>query len=319
MYDDTLAFAFLGTEIYAYGLMVMLGVWAGLVLFYALCGKCPALKDAAVLTGLMALPLALMLARLLYCLGDPAFHPLLSLKNVLNLRTGGFAMYGALTGAVLTALMAARLGKISAAPLLDRLAPALAAFLIPARLGEGFTMLGLSRPLTIEAVAGSFLARQESYGSFLRTYLIEALVAMILLWVLMTKLRRPHKAGQVFTLGCLLYGISQTLMESLRFDGHLRYSFVGLQQVLSAVLFGVTLIVLAARAIRRGGKKTLPFITLALLPVIVGAAIALEFMIDRSSAGKIAAYGLYILLLAIPAQLGILLLRQEAAHDQRAD
>lgn len=319
MYEDTLAFAFLGTEIYAYGLLVMLGVWAGLGLFYALCGKRPALKGAAALAGLIALPLGLGLARLFYCLGDPVFRPYLSLENVLNLRSGGFAMYGALAGAVLAALLAARLGKISAAPLLDRLAPALAAFLILARLGEGFTLLGLSRPLTVEILSNSFLARQESYGSFLRTYLIEALAAVILLALLLNRLRRPHQEGQVFTLGCLLYGISQTLMESLRLDGHLRYGFVGLQQVLSATLFGVTLIVLAVRSLRRGGGKPLPLLTLALLPLIIGAAVALEFMIDRSSAGKLPAYGLYILLLAIPAGLGILLLRQEANHDQRED
>ncbi len=316
MYEDSLAFAFLGNEIYAYGLMLMIGAWAGLALFYALCGKRLALKNAAALTGLIALPLALILARLLYCMGESAFRPLLSLKNILDLRTGGFAMYGALTGAVLGSLAASRLTRTPSASLLDRLTPALTAFLFFARLGEGYTMLGLSRPLTLDAVAQSFLARQESYGSFLRTYLIEALVALILLVVLLSRLRRPHKDGHVFMLGCLLYGISQTLMESLRFDGHLRYSFVGLQQVLSAVLFGVTLIVLAIRLLKKGGNKTLPILTLALLPIIVGAAIAVEFMIDRSAAGKILSYSLYILLLAIPTGLGILLLRQEAVYDQ---
>ncbi len=108
------------------------------------------------------------------------------------------------------------------------------AFLIPARLGEGYTMLGLSRPLTLDALANSFLARQESYGKFLRTYLLEAAVALALLVVLVRALRQKKKDGHVFLLGCLLYGITQTLMESLRLDGHLRFSFVGLQQVLSA-------------------------------------------------------------------------------------
>ena len=319
MYDDTLAFAFLGTEVYAYGLMLMAGCWAGLAVLYTLASKHPGLKAPAAITGLLALPLGLILARLLYCFGDQAFHPLLNLQNVLDLRTGGFAMYGALTGAALSALVAARLTKTPAAPLLDRLAPALAAFLALARLGEGFTMLGLSRPLTIQALADSFLARQESYGSFLRTYLIEAVVALALLGILLRSLKKRHRAGHVFMLGCLLYGGTQTLMESLRFDGHLRFSFVGLQQVLSAVLFGLTLIVLAVRALRRRGKKPLPILTLALLPLIVGGAIAVEFMIDRSEAGKLAAYGLYILLLAIPVGLGILLLRQEDAHDQGTD
>lgn len=316
MYEDALAFPLFGSEVYAYGLTLMLGLWAGLLTLHLLSRREPRLRGPAALTGFLALPIGLILARLLYALADQNFRPYLSLGNILDLRTGGFAMYGALAGAVIAALIASRVLKTPSAPLLDRLAPAIAAFLIPARLGEGFTMLGLSRPLTLEGLAGSFLARQESYGSFLRTYLLEAAVALVLLAVLLRALRRPRKAGHVFLLACLLYGVTQTLMESLRFDGHLRFSFVGLQQVLSALLFGVTLIVLALKRLRQGGSKTLPVLSLALLPLIVGGAIAIEFMIDRSVTGKLSAYGLYILLLAIPVILGILLMREEAAHDQ---
>ncbi len=317
MYDDTLAFPFLGTEVYAYGLLLMAGVWAGLVTLFALSKSGKALRPAAVLAGFLALPLGLLLARLVYCLAEANFHPFLSFKNIINLRTGGFAMYGALAGAVLAALLASRLLKTPAAPLLDRGGPGADGLSDPRRLGEGYTMLGLSRPLTLDALANSFLARQESYGKFLRTYLLEAAVALALLVVLVRALRQKKKDGHVFLLGCLLYGITQTLMESLRLDGHLRFSFVGLQQVLSATLFGVTLIYLAKTRLKQDASKTLPVLTLALLPLIVGAAIGLEFMIDRSAAGKLPAYGLYILLLAIPMILGILLLRREAEGEKR--
>jgi len=310
MYPDALTFSFLGVEIYAYGLCLMAGALLGLLVFYRLSQR-RGLLNAAALAGLLALPLGLVLSRLLYSFGDPLFQPFISLQNILNLRTGGFAMYGALIGAALGAALTARLLKVKAPGLLDLLAPALAAFLIPARLGEGFTVLGLSRPLTTPWIAGSFLALKEPYEAYLRTYLLEAFIALVLFIILLSALKRFRRPGNVFLLGCLLYGITQTLMESLRFDGHLRFSFVGLQQVLSAALFAIVLITLALRALRRPGGKALPLITLALLPLVIAGAIAVEFMIDRSPMGKLPAYGLYLLLLCIPTGLGMLLFRRE--------
>lgn len=313
MYPDAMAFPFLGMEIYAYGLCLLAGVLLGLGTLYQLSRK-RGLMPAAVLSGFLSLPLGLLLSRLLYVAGDPIFSPYLSFTNFLNLRTGGFAMYGALSGAVLGALLSARLAGVKASRVLDMLAPALTAFLIPARLGEGFTILGISRPLTTPWIAGSFLARQDPYEAYLRTYLLEAILALVLLIILLLALKHRGRPGNVFLLACLLYGISQTLMESLRFDGHLRFSFVGVQQVLSAVLFSAALIVLAVRALKNPGGKALPVMTLALLPLVIAGAIAVEFMIDRSPMGKLPAYGLYLLLLAIPAGLGMLLFRREAAR-----
>ncbi|MDD4079850.1 MAG: prolipoprotein diacylglyceryl transferase [Eubacteriales bacterium] len=312
MYPDTLAFPFLGTEIYAYGLCLLAGTFLGLGILYRLSRK-RNLMPAAALTGFLALPLGLILARLLFVFGDPIFRPYLSFANIFNLRTGGFAMYGALAGAVLGALFSARANRVKAARVLDILAPALMAFLIPARLGEGFTVLGISRPLTTPWIAGSFLARREPFEAYLRTYALEAFVALVLLIILLFALKRYRRPGNVFLMGCLLYSITQTLMESLRFDGHLRLSFVGIQQVLSAVLFSAALIVLAVRALKKPGGKALPVLSLILLPLIIAGAIAVEFMIDRSPIGKLPAYGLYLLLLAIPLGLGMLLFRREGA------
>ena len=153
--------------------------------------------------------------------------------------------------------------------MLDLLSPALAAFLVPARLGEGFTTLGISRPLTTSWLTDSFLASRDAYDSYLRTYLLEAATALILAVFLIRMLRRNVKEGLVFSSFCLLYGVTQTLMESLRYDGHLRYGFIGVQQVLSAALFGVTLIALSVRALRRQVEAGL-----GLMP---GLAVILEY------------------------------------------
>ncbi len=317
MFKDAVSFPFLGTNVYAYGLMVMLGCWLGFAVLAWLGRKDGRESRSAAAAALLSLPLGLLLARALYCLGDPAFAPLTSLKNILDLTAGGFAMYGALTGAVLAALIAARFSGVRPARALDLLAPALAAFLIPSRLGEGFTALGISRPLTTDWLADSFLAFRDEYDAYLRTYLLEAFIALLVLFVLLRRLSRKTKDGSTFTLACLLYGVTQTLMESLRYDGHLRHSFIGIQQVLSAALFSGALVFLAVRLIRRdSGRKTLPLLALTLLPLILGAIIGAEFLVDRSALGKLFSYALYLLILGLPLALGILMTKREEKIGQ---
>jgi phosphatidylglycerol:prolipoprotein diacylglycerol transferase len=313
MYEDALAFPLFGTQIYAYGLAVMLGCWLGLGLLIFMSRRQPQEKKAAAYAGVLMIPLGFILARLMYCLLDPAFAPLLSVRNILDIRTGGYAMYGALIGAAAAVLIGARLAGVRTNRMLDLLSPALLAFLVPARLGEGFTALGISRPLTTDWLAGSFLAMQDDYDAYLRTYLLEALIAALLLFILLRFLSSKPKDGQTFMFFCLLYGITQTLMESLRYDGHLRYSFIGVQQVLSAALFSIALAVMAARLLKKtqGSHHLLPILSLALIPLILGAIIGVEFLVDRSELGKLFSYGLYVLVLSVPAALGLLMLKQE--------
>lgn len=314
MFDDALSFSIFHVRVYAYGLTVMLGYWLGLIMLYYLSRKEMQLRKAIAISGLLALPLGLILARALYCLGDPSFYPIMSLRNALDLTTGGFAMYGALAGAVIAALIGAGVSGISAARMLDLTAPALFLFLIPARLGEGFTALGISRPLTTAWLKDSFLAFQDEYDAYLRTYLLEAAIALVILLILLRALSKHHKAGRVFLSGCLYYGVTQTLMESLRYDGHLRFSFIGVQQVLSVVLFSGALIALAVQLLRRQkSARLLPLLSLILLPVILIGIIGVEFLVDRSQMGKLFSYGLYLLVLSVPLVLGTMMIKRRSS------
>ena len=314
MHEDAQAVTILGTTVYAYGLMVMLGLWLAIALLVFLTRNNKKERCAAALTAVIALPLGFVSARLMYTLLDPNFQPLLSLSNVLDVSSGGFSMFGALTGAVLTALIAAKVSGVPGKRMLDLLSPALLIFLVPARLGEGYTALGISRPLTTDWIASSFLARQDEFDAYLRTYLLEAMIACVLLMVILRYVNKKHRDGKAFALFCLLFGITQTLMESLRDDGHMRYSFIGVQQVLAVTLFGVTLILLAVRLLRQDGLMLLPVLGLVAVPFSVLAGVGVEFLVDRSEMGKIISYSLYLIILMIPAALGILMLKREDGH-----
>lgn len=318
--QDAASFSFLGLTIYNYGLCLLLGFALGVLALWFVSRGQPKERLAAAWTALLSLPLGLLCARVFWALLEPNFKPVLTFKNALDLSTGGMALFGALLGAVLAACLGARIARVKPLKALDQLAVAVFAFLIPARLGEGFTTLGVSRPLTTDLIINSFLARRDEYDAYLRTYLLEAAIALVILILLLRKVHQAQKTGTVFLTGCLLFGISQTLMESLRYDGHLRYSFIGVQQVLAATLFSVTLMVLAVRQLKNAQHaRTLPLVTLVLVPLLLGAIVGVEFLIDRSQMGKLFSYGLYLLVLVVPLALGTTLLHREDHLGKTSD
>jgi prolipoprotein diacylglyceryltransferase len=320
MYDDALTINLFGQTVYVYGLYVAAGCLLACLVLWLLSRRDAKLRDAAAVSSLFSPILGLVFARLLWAFTEVQFAPLLSTRHVLFLRLGGFSMFGALAGALVGGLVAARITRCSLPSLLDRLVPALLAFVAIARLGEGTTALGISRPLVTGLLDNTFLALQDDYDAYLRTYLLESMGAAVLCAVALLRLPRTTRPGGIALFGGLGFGITQTLFESLRYDGHLRFSFIGLQQVLAALLFTVIIIVLAKQLLRspgHQGNRLLAIVSLAALPLCWAAVLGIEFMIDRSEMSKLISYALYILVLCVPMVLGLQLLSRNGYYGKR--
>ena len=106
-------------------------------------------------------------------------------------------------------------------------------------------------------------------------------------------------------LGAFAGGI---LLESLRYDGFLEFSFVRFQQVLAAVML-VWGLVLAARRSGQHGKGFAAGVTAALV-LAVGICIGIEFALDRTSLSHILLYMIMAAAVAVPAVFGFILLRR---------
>lgn len=312
MYTQAATLVILGQSVYIYGLFLSVAcLLAGSLLLLKTRKTTPRQKNAAALTCLLSPMLALFFARLVYVAAEVNFAPFLSFKNAVNLRLGGLSMYGALIGAVLGALISARLGGLKKAEWLDMITPSLFLFIAVARLGEQYTTLGISRPLVTGVLDHTFLAVRDEFDAYLRTYLLESAAAIILCAACFLYNKKQRRAGDVFLFGALLFGASQTLFESLRFDAHIRFSFIGLHQVLSAALFSGVLIFLAIRLIKQKKHQRLAIISLSLILPVLGAIIGIEFMIDRSQVNKWLSYAIYVTVLIIPCYLGLTMLKRE--------
>ena len=308
LYEDAAAFLIGETPVYLYGVALALGACLALLMLLVQ-QKNRSLPDgtALCLTAL-ALPLGLIFARAVYCAFDTNFQSVASLKSVFMLNAGGYSMAGALLGAVLAALLTAKIMRVKFSALMDAFVPALLLFIACERAGEAFTAIGYSRPLSDDLLKGTFLAQSDEYDAYLRTWLLEELAAMVL--VVVNRHMKSKKAGDTAIKTALLFSGLQVIFESLRYDQHLKYSFVGVQHILSMVLMAALVIYLAVRVLKTGKNKGLAVTAICVLPVVAAALVGIEFMIDRTSISHYLLYFVYALLLALPTVLGFKLCKK---------
>ena len=299
MREDAVKVFFLGVEVYAFGLYVALGLVLALVVLALLMRKEKWRDGTAALTGVLAMGLGFAVSRLFFGLMDGSLG-----------HTGGYSMIGALLGACMGGILAARLMKKQPARLLDLLAPALLLFVACERLGEGYIEgFGVSRTLTDSLLEGTFLTVGGDYGWRLATYHLDSFTALVLSLVLLWDLTRKRRAGDTFVLFLLLYGATQVLLESLRYDQHMTVkAFVKLQQIMDMMLLGAGVTILSVRNWKT--RRGLALAAVIALGLAVGVGVAIEFMIDRT---KISHYVLYLCFLAdmaVPVWLGLRLRKE---------
>ena len=297
-------------RIYTWGLYCACGAALCLLLFAFLRrgGK----KDGSTaLCGVMMLLFGMILSRILYAL-DGKIREMASFKAFFMIRAGGWSMFGALFGAVLGCLLCAKMRRFTpgeTGSLYDDAVPALLLFVAAERLGERVIgEFGISRALRDESVFWQALITRGEYNSYLSTYYLEAAGALVLLAVCLADRRRNKKAGNTALFGMMLFGASQVLFESLRFDQHMRVSFIGFQQLFAAGCMGAGVLVFALRVMHTAGKgsrKRIAVSAVASLPIVIAALVGLEFMIDRSGVSLWLLYAVYIVLLCVPCAMGI--------------
>ena len=204
--------------------------------------------------------------------------------------------------------------RVKPAQCLDILASAFLLFIACERVGERcIESFGLSRGLTEALFCQPWLSAVDDYDTwFLMTWRVECVIALILFVILMIDVQKAHKPGHTFLKFMLLFGATQVIMESLRYDGHMTVrSFVRMEQIFSMVLLGVAVIILAVRQWKR--YRALALAGLISIPVVTGLAVGIEFMIDRTDTSRILLYVVFIILVAVPAFLGFRLLKEDRA------
>ena len=243
--------------------------------------------DTIEIFALLALPLGLVGARLFYCLSRLTLYMEMGLGNILRLWDGGYALWGALGGAVLAVMITAKITRQSAVKLLDALAAPAALVIALCRFAEAANGEGIGmevyNPVFQRFPFAVFDADWEVW--FWAIFMLEGMVALAIFAVLQGK--KVTRTGDKAKLFVILYCSSQILLESLRRDQFLRWLFVRVSQLAAVLVLGGLMFwalyrwVKAPAAVRMPKKQLI--LNWAIFLVCVGICIAMEFAVDKAA------------------------------------
>lgn len=221
-------------EIYWYGIIIVASILLALFLSKKEDGKFGIRYEQILNLSIILIPIAFLGARIYYCLfNQPEYS---NIKEMLNIKDGGLAIYGAiLTGAVVI-YGYSKLQKINLLNLLDYLVPYLSLGQAIGRWGNFINVeaygtetnllwkMGIEQQNTIQYVHPTFL--YESIGTFL-------------LFIFLQKISKKRKfQGQITYSYLIGYSLIRFFVEQVRVDSLMLKNYK-ISQLVSAVLFVV--------------------------------------------------------------------------------
>lgn len=282
-------------HIYPYGLAVATAA----ALCLALTGRAMAhrslMRDTLTTFALWGIPLCFLCARLLYCLICLDGFSRDGIAYFFSFTQGGYTLWGAVFGGALAIGIAARKTGQDARAIADALAAPAALMVALCRLAEGLVGQGygwyvedwfdpssgmsLFHPQELDAFLRFPFAVQDMYGEWcFAIFMLEALFALMIFFLL--RRAASHAPGETAQTFLLLLASSQILFESLRQDAVLRFGFVRINQVLSAVVV-VSLLACGCLRLAANGRKA-PILPAVLgTALCIGVAIAMEFALEK--------------------------------------
>ncbi len=253
---DPTAFTLFGIEVKWYGLILATGIiCAFLLLHYLATKKEGIISDTVYNLTLFVVPISIIGARFVYVVTKWENYAGKGFLNMINIRGGGIAIYGAIIFGLITTLVFCRVTKNNAFSLLDALAPAVMLGQIIGRWGNFVN--GEAYGWT-ENVANSIFRMEldRIYVDGVRvpdtfahpTFLYESVWNLIGLAIILFVLYRKKKFdGEIFFAYMGWYGLGRAFIESFRADslylvGSIKFSVVvGVLCVIASVI-GMTVL-----------------------------------------------------------------------------
>ena len=254
MKDPRVAFYLFGENGFAvhwYGIIIAIGLALGVILG-VLEAKRRGYRSEMVLDFmLLAIPLAIVCARLYYVIFAPETVHYNTLLDVIAVWNGGLAIYGGVIGGVIAALIFKWWRRVSIGEMLDIAAPSLIIAQGIGRWGNFVNQEAYGNIVTDPSMqwfpyAVQIEAKQNLW--FQATFFYEFIWNVIVFAVLMLLRKKIKTKGGIFALYCIGYGIGRFAIESLRSDS-LMVGGIRVSQLVSLALIvgGLLYLILMSR------------------------------------------------------------------------
>ena len=239
--------------------------------------------------ALISMPPALICARIFYCwFAKASFAG--GIADCLDLSKGGYALYGALAGILAVLTVYSRVKKESFFQLLDAAAPALLSAIAMGRFASIVSGDDIGFELTSPAAGMPYVIWSETdqawilwVGFFEGVF---ASAAFVLTWVIsFLKYRLKRKGftdGSCALLFMLVYGYSQTFLESMRNDSlfMVTLGFVRISQIISIVMAVSATVIISVILCRKAKPRAVHYVIWVLSAAALGAAVYCEFKMN---------------------------------------
>lgn len=317
------------TFIYRHSIVLTFAILTAVLLFLALWGGAGRSWCKGLVACALSALLSPVLARLCHWYFQSAEYPSFA-AAMTDYSTGSYALMGVFAGCLLTVglMKLTRLEK-DAATMLDCMALAGCAGMAIGRLSffytdadrgmllEGITSLPLAAPVT-DPITGVVSYRLATF--MLQAMFCGALFVGLGIYYFAGRIRKKHRPGQTALLFLAFHGAAQILFDSTRYDSLFMRSngFVGVVQILGAVLLVTVIVICSVELVRRRGWH---WGYLGLWGgILAGLSLAgyMEYFVQRHGNQAVFAYSLMILGLILSLAL-LLVIRYFAAKKPIRD
>jgi len=261
-----------GLQVRWYGVLIALGVLGAVIIAQAREKRLHLPKDTTLNLALICVPVGVVCARLYYVLFNWSYfaaHP----AEIINLRSGGLAVYGAVIGGAAAAYLYTRIKKLSFGAIADLVAPGLAFGQALGRWGNFLNQEAYGALVENPALHFFPLATYiEGSGWHYAAFFYESIWCALICASLLAGERKNFfiKRGDLFFAYAFLYALERSIVEGLRTDS----LFIGPFRVSQLLSFAVLMAVVILMARRLQGRRlSWRCFRLAALTVLFGITI----------------------------------------------
>lgn len=223
---DRIAFWLGPTPIYWYGVIIASGLFLGLYLASRESNRLGLQKDLIVDLIVFAAPIAIIFARIYYVIFTWDMYKDAPWYSIFAIWEGGIAIHGALIGSVLTAIVYARVKKVSFWQLADIVAPSLILGQAIGRWGNFMNQEAFGGPVSEAAYNNflqylpNFIMNQMCVEGIMHhpTFLYESLWNFAVFGLLLYIRRLNPLRGEMFLTYIVTYSIGRAFIEMMRTD-----------------------------------------------------------------------------------------------------
>ncbi|MFE4129324.1 prolipoprotein diacylglyceryl transferase [Peribacillus sp. YIM B13482] len=241
-------------QVHWYGLIIGFGVLLGLIIALRESERRGLDKEIFTDMILFAVPIAIISARIYYVIFQWEYYSQ-NPGDIIKIWNGGIAIHGALIGAVLTAIIFAKVKKVSFWKLADIAAPSLLLGQAIGRWGNFMNQEAhggeISRSFLENMHLPDFIINQMYInGTYYHpTFLYESIWNIVGVIILLSLRKVNLRRGELFLTYVIWYSIGRFYIEGMRTDSLMLTESLRIAQVISIVLVVVAIVLVVYRRV----------------------------------------------------------------------